>query len=272
MKKVLLVFDGQHFSKGAFDFACRLNESHPILLTGLFLPSTDYTSMIVYYLGMENPIYAPFPDSETEIINENIEKFKALCEKNHIEYRVHDGSEGSILNTIQKETRYSDLLLLSSELFYSNLGSYTQKEYIRDTTHNAECPVVLVPEQMHYPRSIVLAYDGSESSVFSIKQFAYLFPELTSMSTIMVYASEKKREMPDFEYIKEFAARHFPTLSFVKPDTDPRQYFSSRMHGAGPTLLVSGAYGRSLMSEMFKKSFIQEIIKEHKLPVFVAHQ
>jgi nucleotide-binding universal stress UspA family protein len=37
-------------------------------------------------------------------------------------------------------------------------------------------------------------------------------------------------------------------------------------------LLVSGSYGRSGLSQLFKKSFVNEIIAEHRLPVFIAHK
>lgn len=271
MKKILLVFDGTHFSMSAFDFISRINETHPVLLTGLFLPSIDYTNTMTYYLGIEGPAYAPLLDSEMEIIEENIRKFKALCEKKHIEYRVHDAWAGSILESIQKETRYSDLLILSSELFYSNLGSYTQRQYIHDTSHNAECPVLLLPEQFSNPQSVILAYDGSESSVFAIKQFAYLFPELATVKTALVYASEKHK-LPDADYIKEYAARHFQDLHILKLEVDPKEHFLTWLHHSAPAMLVCGAYGRSLTSEAFKKSFIYEIAKEHSMPIFIAHK
>ncbi len=272
MKKVLMVFDGQHFSRGAFDFVCHLNEIKPILVTGVFLPSIDYTSTVVYYLGMEGPIYYPMLEREDELIADNIEKFKSLCEKNDISYRVHETIEGTILAGIKHETRYADLLILSSELFYNNLGSGTQKEYIHDTAHNAECPVLLLPEDFEFPQSIVLAYDGSISSAFAIKQFAYLFPELCSLDTTLVYASARDNGLPDYDYIKEFAASHFSSLNFLKLDVDPKHYFSTWLDETGPALLVGGGYGRSLVSEMFKKSFISGIVKERHLPVFVAHK
>ena len=37
MKKILLAFDGTHFSNGAFQFARELNELEPALVTGAFL-------------------------------------------------------------------------------------------------------------------------------------------------------------------------------------------------------------------------------------------
>lgn len=271
MKKVLIVFDGQHFAKGAFDFACKMNEAQPILLTGLFLPSIDYTSTAIYYLGIEGPMYYPVLDREEEIMAENIKNFNLLCQKHDISHRVHEKIEGTILNGIKHETRYADILVLSSELFYSNLGYGTQKQYLQNTTHNAECPVLLIPETYKSPKSIILAYDGSESSVFAIKQFAYLFPEFTKWETILVYASDHKTELPDEDFIIEFAAAHYSSLSLVKLDID-KEYLSTWIKASGPALVVAGAYGRSMMSETFKKSFVSELIKSHSLPVFISHK
>ena len=40
MKKILLAFDVTDFSEGIFEFArARLNELHPVLLTGVFFTS-----------------------------------------------------------------------------------------------------------------------------------------------------------------------------------------------------------------------------------------
>jgi hypothetical protein len=37
-------------------------------------------------------------------------------------------------------------------------------------------------------------------------------------------------------------------------------------------LLVAGAYGRSELSNLFKKSFLVEVIEQHKTPIFIAHK
>ena len=41
MKKILLAFEGSHFSEGAFEFARKLNELSPVQLTGVFLPQIE---------------------------------------------------------------------------------------------------------------------------------------------------------------------------------------------------------------------------------------
>lgn len=273
MKKILIAFDGAHFSDAAFDFARQLNEQQPLLLGGLFLPSADYRSMIAYYLGgFDVPFYFPTSDVDADDIERNISRFRELCRKHHIEHRVHNLIAGSIVEGIAKETRYADLLLISSGLFYSNMSKGAQREYLHDTVHDAECPVIILPEQYHFPKSLVLAYDGSESAVFAIRQFAYLFPEFASLSTTIVYASEKDGELPDLAYIKELAARHFPDLTFFKLEADPKKYFDTWVESLRAPLIVAGSLGRSGFSEVFKKSFIRDVIAAGRQPVFIAHK
>lgn len=274
MKKIILIFDGENFSNSAFDFASRLNEIQPILLTGVFLPAEGYKNIIQYYGGMEGAIYVDTTDHEydAQVMSKNIDAFKALCIKNGIEYRIHSDTKEPILDALSRESRYADLLVLSSELFYSNLDKKSQLETIEETVHETECPVILLPEDYKFPNSNVLAYDGSESSVFAIKQFAYLFPELAAQNTIVVHASEEHTTMPDFDYIKELLSRHFSNLEFLKLDVDPKEYFKTWFVNTKDPILVAGSYGRSSFSEVFKRSFANEIVNEHKFPVFIAHK
>jgi len=273
MEKVLMVLDGQHFPHAAFDFACRMNEQCPILLTGVFLPSTDYSEVMVYYMsGMNAPAYYPNLDTEQGILQGNMERFAAQCQKEGIEYRVHNGFEGDIMLLLQKESRYSDLVLLSSSQYYSHLGPKTQEQMLHKTAHVAECPVLLLPEGYEYPQKLILTYDGSAASVYAIKQFAYLFPELAAMEAILVYADDADGILPDYDYIIELAARHYPALSMLKLEADPEEYFNAWLSDKGPVVVVSGAFGRSGFSGLFKESFVSQVIRKNQLPVFVAHK
>jgi nucleotide-binding universal stress UspA family protein len=272
MKKVIIAFDGKRFSQGAFEFVKNLNQTQPVLVTGVFLPVVDYAELLYSLGGMSGPLYVKdvWEEDEKEI-ERNIKHFERLCLKNGIEYRIHPNLERHIVSHLKNETRYADLLVLSSELFYENLGKTGQEEYLTEVIHRSECPVILVPEQYSFPKSVILSYDGSASSARAIKQFTYLFPELTSLNTILVYASEQTDDIPDKENIEELAGRHFDKLTVSKIDVDPRKYFDAWLADIENPILVAGAYGRSRLSEFIHKSFIREVIKDHKLPVFITH-
>ncbi len=272
MKKVVVVFDGHHFSQGAFDFVRQLNEKERILVTGLFLPVVDYAELLYSLGGLTGPAYySDIAFEDMGVIQQNISHFKAQCKEYNIEYNLHPDLSRHVISEIKFQSRFADLMVLSSELFYENLGKDLQEDYLENVLHKAECPVVLVPEHYGFPSNVILAYDGSESSVHAIKQFAYLLPEFTNLKTLLVSAV-KDSDIPDVKYIEEFAQCHFKDLTIKKLQIDPKVYFSSWLSDHGRSVLVTGAYGRSALSELLKRSFITQAIQDHKVPIFVAHK
>jgi hypothetical protein len=215
MKKVLLVFDGTNFSEGAFEFVRRLNELQPLLVTAVFTPQVDYASLWSYAsaaAASSGAIAVNVPlleDEESELVGKNIRHFETLCQKNGIRYRVHKAFLDFVLPELRKESRFADVVILSGELFYEGVAGGDQFEYLRDALHHTECPVLIVPEHFDFPDNNILAYDGSEASVFAIKQFAYIFPELASNKTLLVYAEDKEdRDFPSRDLIIELATQH----------------------------------------------------------------
>ncbi|MBY0479631.1 MAG: universal stress protein [Chitinophagaceae bacterium] len=273
MKKILLAFDGSHFSSGAFEFARQLHELEPVLVTGAFLPQAQTTNAWSYADGMTAPMFIPLADSmDDERLKASVEKFETLCQKNGMEYRVHEDRYDFALPELREETRFADLLIIGSEVFYQQMGN-TINEYLQDVLHTAECPVIVVPEKFEFPTSVILSYDGSSSSVYAIKQFSYVLPALSEKPAILVYAEDGgDNEVPKQSNIEELAARHFKDLTLMKLDMPPEKYFSTWMENRKGALLVSGAFGRSGFSQLFKKSFIADIIANRHLPVFIAHK
>ena len=78
--------------------------------------------------------------------------------------------------------------------------------------------------------------------------------------------------MPDEVYVEELLARHYNQLTIFKLDVEPDEYFSTWLSNKKQAMLIAGSYGRSGLSEIFRKSFITEAIKAHKLPIFIAHK
>lgn len=274
MKKILLAFEGSHFSKGAFEFACRLNLLQPILLVGVFLPQAELANFWSYANDVGGPLLFPvIENSESELVKQNIERFEKLCRSNDVNYRVHKDFYDLAIPELKKESRYADLLILGSEVFLKNMGTDSPSNYLQDALHDINCPVLLVPEKFDFSESIILAYDGNEDSVFAIKLFAYLFPELTKVPTLLVYANDDaERDFPDKILIEELAARHFSNLTIFKIDLNHKKYFSKWVSEKKSAMLLSGSYGQSGLLQHFKKSFVKDVIADHRLPVFIAHK
>lgn len=272
------MFDGTNFSEGSFEFARQLNKLQPLLVTGVFLPQVDYANLWSYAsaagAGAGVAAYIPLlEEDESEEVMKNIHRFESLCEQHHVRYRVHKDFFDFGLPEVKKESRFADVVVVGGELFYKGVPGGSQFEYMRDVLHATESPVLVVPEHYQFPDTIILTYDGSEESVYAIKQFAYLFPELTSKKTILVYASDKTgQDFPSKKGIIELASQHYPDLQFYKLELTPKNYFTSWVGDKKGALVVSGSFGRSAFSQLFRRSFVADVIKAHNLPVFIAHK
>lgn len=274
MRKVLLAFDGIHFSEGAFEFAKKMNEKEAILLTGVFLPQAVYANLWTYADGVGAPIFVNvIDDQEEEVINNNIQKFETLCVKNGIEFRQRKDLNDFALPELKKESRFSDLVIIGSELFYKNMGTGEPNTYIKQALHDLECPAVVVPEKFAFPTTNILTYDGSASSVYAIRQFAYLFPEFCDQETMLLYISKDESTPIPFEsYIEELAVRHFKNLTVTKLEFDSNKYLGAWASEKKSAIIVAGSFSRSSLSRFFKKSFAADLIKDQKMPVFIVHQ
>jgi nucleotide-binding universal stress UspA family protein len=273
MKKVLLMFDGAHFSKGAFDFVRQLNNLEHVLVTGVFLPQSVASSLWSYTDAMTGTVLVPvLPQTDSDLLAATRTEFETLCKRSGMEYRVHEDAYDFALPELITETRFADLLVIGSESFFTD-DENELNEYLQEVLQRVECPVIVVPEKFEFPNTTVLSYDGTASCVYAIKQFTYLFPELSRQPTLLVYAQEDdKLEFPHENNIEELAARHFQDLTLLKLEINPTKYFAAWMNQKEGAILVAGAYGRSAISQLFKKSFIKKVIGAHKIPVFIAHR
>ncbi len=273
MKKVLLAFDGEHFSPGVFEFVKQMNSHAPVLAVGVFLPAIDYVELLYSFGGVPaGPMYMnEVVAANEESVKRNISYFRNECARNGIECIVHKDAAKHIISRLANETRFADLLVLGSKTFYENIGEDAQEDYIVNVTHKAECPVVLVPEDYEAPENIIFAYDGSDHSVFAIKQFNYLFPYYTGMKALLVNFSDRGK-VPQREEIEELLVCYYKDISITQVGIHNQKETEDWMLANTSPMLVSGAFGRSLLSEFIKKSFITEIMRDHKLTVFVTHR
>ena len=54
--------------------------------------------------------------------------------------------------------------------------------------------------------------------------------------------------------------------------TIPEKYFNTWLSEIPNPIVVSGAYGRSLLSRVFRRSFVEDTLRAHQVPVFIAHR
>jgi hypothetical protein len=271
MIKVIVAFDGQHFSTGAMQMAQWLNSKSPVMISGVFISPVDYRELLGYSgMGVGAPIF-PLPfESDDKLIEETMQKFVGFCDDNNLQYAAHKDTDLFALAELIQETRFADCLIISSELFYENINKDQPNEYLKKVLHDSECPILLVPEKFAAPTSVLLSYDGKASSVYAIKQFAYLFPDCCNMGTMLFHS--KGTEIPQADRLKELVEQHFNPIDIEQLNEEDSAALHSWMLNNQHAILVSGAFGRGEISSFFKKSYITDIVKAHRIPVFVAHK
>jgi nucleotide-binding universal stress UspA family protein len=273
MRKVLIAFDGPHFSQGACDYARHMNEQEKILLVGVFLPQSIFSYVLDN--GGLSAVEPFFPGKEQTRgqLQEHITAFRSFCEANHIHFYIHSGHTDFALPALQRETRFADLLLIGMESYYNKPNGRQPNEYLEQTLSHAECPVLLVPEVFEPPRTNIITYDGGSSSVFAIKEFLRVFPGYRDNKTTILHLDKNvSLAFPEKELIKELSSCYFQEAEFLVLDINPHKFLSTWLSEHKHSILVSGAFGRSGLSRLFVKSFLDESIAEHQVPVFIAHK
>lgn len=283
MRKVLLACDGPHFSSAAFDFIRHMNEEENVMVTGVFLSSASQPSLWKYTNGITGPLMLPVAEPAT-VVAGSIAQFEAACLREGMDYCIHKDDEDFAIRELKEESRFADLLLVGSSCFYSTSKGHPNA-YLMALLQEAECPVIAVPETYQYPEKIVLTYDGSASSVFAIKQFAYLFPQWKHKPTLLVFAG-KGNALPYQVHMEELASRHFTDLTIEQLPIDPLKYMTTWLENNKNTIVVTGSAGHAGWLSLFtKKDFVTELLEDHHehflyeqkldgncLPVFISHR
>ncbi|HET7896118.1 MAG TPA: hypothetical protein VFL47_00560, partial [Flavisolibacter sp.] len=234
----------------------------------------DYANLWSYAATAQyGVLYGPTMEEEDAALEKSISNFEEQCRRNGIHYRVHRDFTDFAFPQLKQESRFADVMIMSGELFFKEFITTHRDDYLGTAIHQAESPVVIVPEKMPFPTTNVIAYDGSEESVYALKQFAYIFPGLAKNKTLLVYSAEgEESDFPSKDYVVELATQHYPDLTFYKLDLDPKKFFATWIAEQKGTILISGSFGRSALSQALKKSFVSEILSDHQIPVFIAHK
>jgi hypothetical protein len=131
---------------------------------------------------------------------------------------------------------------------------------------------MVVPEGFTAFDQLFFAYDGSKESLYAIKQFSYLFPQHANLPAEVFYFKDEEAEgLPDLDLLKEYTGLRYDNIGFSKLHFSPTKFFPDWIGEKANVLLVSGSFGRSSLSYMAKRSFAERVIKEHRLPIFIAH-
>jgi hypothetical protein len=278
MEKLVLAIDAVNPDKSAMEFACFLGRVTRSDITGIFLEDlSDEQKPVVKELhGM--PYVAWEEDQHSEkfrfknsLIERNIEYFKEGCINRGVNYILHR-DRGIPAHDLIEESRYADLLIIDTETSFNKRYEGVPTEFVRDILVKAECPVIIAPGNFEALDEIVFTYNGSQSSIFAMKQFTYLFPQFSTKKVTLLEVNDSGEWIKEDDLkLREWLKAHYTDFHFDALKGKPGNRLFDYLYKRQNMLVVMGAYGRSAMSRFFKASEAETIIKTITQPIFIAH-
>ncbi len=281
MEKILVPANAQNYKPEILDFASYIAKLGKSKLVGVFIENKqlDTFPAIKSFGGtayVEEIIQDPAEQKELmQRVENNIVAFKEGCAQREVTADAHYDAGDGLANVIA-ESRYADLLILDPSLSMDKGDDRLPSDFVIDVLSKAECPVLVAPEHFEQIDEVVLAYDGSRSSVFAIKQLYYQLPRLADKRLVILHINKEKIEKWDKQHgqFREWLDMHFANVSFLELTGDARdimfEYFMARSEQVNQ-LLVTGAFGRNFLSTFFKPGAAELVLKAVDIPIFVSH-
>lgn len=259
MEKILLALDAVNVNTNAVDFACFIAKLTHSRLTGVFLEG----------LLDERPLVIAGDAQET--VDANIHLFREACVCRSTISSIHR-DRGIPLGEIISESRFADLIIVDPETAFCKKDLHNPSRFVKDVLRSAECPVLIAPYNFDGIEEVIFTYDGSASSVFAIKEFAHLFPDLRDKKTTVVSVRQDGADRLKEQFmVKEWLKAHYSDLHFEIRDGQAADELFGYLIEKKDAIVVMGAYGRNLVSSFFKPSRASLLVKTIDLPIFIAH-
>jgi hypothetical protein len=275
MKKMLLVIDATYVNTNTLDFACYLASLSHSKLTGVFLDNHLEDAALAISLAYGAPfsgMVVSGTEQKRSLCKDNISIFREACSKKNISYSIHH-DRNVPAEEIIGESRFSDLIILDAKTSFDIKAQEAPTGFVKKVLMEAECPVIVAPECFTAIDEIVFAYDGSASSVFAIKQFTYLFPELDEKKVTLLQINEAdSHDVEKRHQVAEWLKSHYSVINIATLNGKMKNVLFGYLAGKKDLIIVMGAFGRSSFSQFLKSSSAEPVIRAVNLPVFIAHR
>ena len=278
MKKILIVINSLHFDVKMLDFPAYISTLTSCRFIGLFIDRTAFEAtpaLKQIYGGAFVEEIVDDPEEikqKTDLVKKNMQLFKDACMERGINSSIHH-NEGLPLKEVIVESRFADLLIIDPKTSFTGKDESVPTKFVFDLLADAECPVIVSPLNFETIDEIIFTYDGSNSSVYAIKQFTNLFPELSSKKVVVTTMNKNNdNTIEQKEKLNELLQGHYKNIVFEiltgNAEDDLFIYYLEEKN----KILIMGALGRKRLSYFFKRSTAETILKTCTLPIFIAHR
>lgn len=276
MKKIVALIDAAHFREeqlDVFQYISRVLKGKLVIVfleneAGPILYAPDFRE------GISPATYTEVLETDKEIkdkIKRNITSLKEACIEKDIWFHFHE-DKGLPAEEAILESRFADIVIMNRDISFALLYDSDPTLFVKNVLAGAQCPVLIVPDNMKEIKEVFFAYNGSFSSMFAIKQFTQLFAVFTERKATVVYIAENNTPaMPHEKLLKEYLNMYYDSIEFITLAGEPDTAIKELLNNRKDCIITFGAYGRSNLSRFFKRSKADNILRELDTPIFITH-
>lgn len=217
-------------------------------------------------------------DEARDIARVLVGSFDSTLSQSHVTHE-EDVKEGSPVEQVLEELRYSDLLVIgrTPHFFYNRPERKTNT--LARIVKRSVTPSLIVTEKFQPVRHVLIAYDGSDPSARTLQRFAQLKPFGTDLIVELVHVrtGESIRWPGLSDVLLEGANRYFGAHGFerIRHSTmdgeKPAQVLMDYAASMRVDLIVAGAHSVSGVRRVAFGSTTHELLSMCTVPMFVFH-
>jgi len=274
MEKILLVINAHKPNLASISFACKTAEETGSKITGLFIENLFYRPAAQLD---EASYFSSISESEaaTEVVTDTeqaVQLFVQECALQKVQTETYM-DKGEPIQEVIFESRFADLLIVDPHMNFYDGEEQIPSHFTKEILANAECPVLLAPDDLEEINQVAFCYDGSASAAFAIKQFTYLMPSYKNKKALLLQVSGSgKGELDeDHRRLMAWMRAHYAIVTFEALKGQAKDELLTHFFMHTGVMVVMGSYGRSLLSNFFKHSAAEGLIRTVDLPIFITH-
>ncbi len=261
MRKIVLAANANEVKTSAVDFGCYIANLTKSPLRGIFLEKNSKVTETLVPAGDEE-----YETAEADITT-NTNLFCNRCLHNDARHLILH-VQGNPLHEMIKESRYSDVIIADGNTSF-NGDSGWPSAFVKALLENAKCPVIISPFDFDEINEIVFAYDGTDSSIFAMKQFIYLFPEFSDVTiTLLQVLKDEDSDITEEGKLKDLLMMYYDAVHYETLHGDADMELFKKFLSHRNKMLVMGAYGKK---RIVSESTADILLKTLNIPMFIAH-
>lgn len=276
MNKLLWLVNPVTFTDSDIDYPVYISKILNTKLTALLLDEYKLQPLMVV---SNDPMFPTveyriptleIPDNQPALFEEGKQRILNSTQSSIISLVLHEGS-GDAESDILIESRFSDLIVVKSNISFNFSDTNVPSNFLMNILPKVECPILILPENLQEINEIFFTYNGSYSSLYAIRQFSLLFPQLSKLPVTVLYVPEEEGEIKYQQHLKELLYQHYENLSIKVLKGDAGTAIENELATKSNAIVTFGALGRNKLSYFFKKSTAENSLNKLHLPLFITH-